>query len=134
MLKYFSLLFALLTVAAFSGEDDPPAPSKPDPRDQEAQHLRNIHQITFAGGKNGEAYFSPDGKSIIFQGVREPGNPFYQIYTMNLADGALKRVSTGKGKTTCSFFHPKKPRLLFASTHFDPESEAKQKEEIEKSK
>src|SRR5712671_193216 len=104
MLKYFPILLAVIAPALFSGENDPPAKSKAEEaRENEAKHLRNIRQITFAGSKNGEAYFSPDGKSIIFQGVREPGNPFYQIYTMNLADGAVKRVSTGKGKTTCSF-------------------------------
>jgi len=34
-------------------------------------HLRNIRQLTH-GGTNAEAYFSADGKNIIFQSTREP--------------------------------------------------------------
>ncbi len=105
-----------------------------DVAEQEAAHLKNIRRLTFAGSKNGEAYFSPDGKEIVFQGVREEGNPFYQIYRMELATGKTTRVSTGVGKTTCAFFHPTRNRILFASTHLDAESAAKQKEEIEKQK
>ncbi|MEI6234956.1 MAG: PDZ domain-containing protein [Planctomycetota bacterium] len=105
-----------------------------DVAEQESAHLKNIRRLTFAGSKNGEAYFSPDGKEIVFQGVREEGNPFYQIYKLDLATGKSVRISTGTGKTTCSFFHPTKNRILFASTHLDAESVAKQKEEIEKQK
>jgi Tol biopolymer transport system component len=105
-----------------------------DAADLEAVHLKHIRQLTFSGVKNGEAYFSADGSQIIFQGVREPDNPFYQIYRMNLATGEVTRVSTGTGKTTCSYFHPTKPRILFASTHLDPQSVDKQKEEIAKLK
>ncbi len=105
-----------------------------DVAEQESAHLKNIRRLTFAGSKNGEAYFSPDGKEIVFQGVREEGNPFYQIYKMELATGKTTRISTGVGKTTCSYFHPTKNRILFASTHLDAESGAKQKEEIEKQK
>ncbi|HEY3321760.1 MAG TPA: PDZ domain-containing protein [Planctomycetota bacterium] len=116
----------LLAISAAAGEMPP---------DQaEAAHLSNIRQLTFYGAKNGEAYFSPDGKEIVFQGVREEGNPFYQIYRMNLSTGETFLVSTGTGRTTCAFFHPKKPKLIFASTHLDPESQAKQKAEIEKLK
>lgn len=103
-----------------------------DVAELESAHLKNIRQITFAGSKNGEAYFSADGSQIIFQGVREADNPFYQIYRMNLASGEVTRVSTGTGKTTCSFFNPVKPRIIFASTHLDPLSVDKQKEELER--
>lgn len=116
-------------VAALHAGEDAGAPER-----AESKYLRNIRPITFDGAKNGEAYFSPDMKQIIFQGVREPGNPFYQIYTMQLDTGATRRVSTGKGKTTCAWFHPKKPRLLFASTHLDSTSETKQAEEIKRQK
>src|SRR4029078_4244765 len=123
-----ALRLVVASASLYAENEDPAQTQKAkvdEARHNEDKHLRNIRQITFAGAKNGEAYFSPDGKSIIFQGVREAGNPFYQIYTMKLAHGIAPRVSTGKGKTTCAFFHPKKPRLLFASTHLDPESEAK---------
>ena len=97
----------------------------------ESRHLRNIRQLTFYGPKNGEAYFSQDGREIIFQGVREKGNPFYQIYRMNRSTGESTRLSPGSGRTTCAFFHPKKHRVIFASTHLDPASESKQVKEIE---
>ena len=119
-----AVLFGLLSAPLFAA----------DVAEQEAAHLRNIRRLTFAGSKNGEAYFSPDGREIVFQGVREEGNPFYQIYRMDLGTGKTTRVSTGVGKTTCSFFHPTKNRILFASTHLDAESAAKQKEEITKQK
>ena len=35
-----------------------------------AKHLRNIKQLTF-GGENAEAYFSADGKQLIFQSTRD---------------------------------------------------------------
>jgi Tol biopolymer transport system component len=108
--------------AAFSA--DPPA-------GQEAQFLSNVRQLTFEGKRSGEGYFSPDGKSLIFQSEREPENPFYQIYLLELTNGDIHRVSPGHGKTTCSFFQPGSDRVLFASTHLDPEARAKQKAELE---
>jgi Tol biopolymer transport system component len=80
----------------------------------EEKHLRNVRQITF-GGENAEAYFSADDKQIIFQSHEGPGCD--QIYTMGL-DGSNRRlVSTGKGKTTCSYIFPGGKRILYASTH-----------------
>lgn len=35
------------------------------------KRLRNVKQLTF-GGENAEAYFSFDGKRLIFQSKREP--------------------------------------------------------------
>src|SRR3984893_19063574 len=75
----------------------------------------------------GEGYFSPDGQKLIFQSEREPGNPFYQMYLLDLRSGDTTRVSPGTGKTTCGFFQPGTDRVIFASTHGDKESAAKQK-------
>jgi Tol biopolymer transport system component len=69
--------------------------------------------------KAGEAYFSPDGKDIIFQAVPN-GEEYYQIYVMAVADRKPKMVSTGKGECTCAYFHPKRDTVLFASSHLDP--------------
>ena len=33
---------------------------------EKEKHFKNIHQITY-GGNNAEAYWSPDGKQLIFQ-------------------------------------------------------------------
>jgi TolB protein len=79
------------------------------------RHLRNIRQLTF-GGENAEAYFSPDGARVIFQSTRD-GYPCDQIYTMTIDGNDVRRVSTGKGRTTCGYFYPDGKEILFASTH-----------------
>ena len=80
----------------------------------EERHLANVRQLTF-DGENAEAYFSFDGTRLIFQSTQ--GHGCDQIYTINL-DGSNRRlVSTGKGRTTCSFFYPDGRSVLYASTH-----------------
>jgi Tol biopolymer transport system component len=80
------------------------------------KHLRNVRQLTF-GGENAEAYFSGDGKQLIFQSKRD-GRGCDQIYTMRADGSEVRMVSTGKGRTTCSYIFPKNPkRILYASTH-----------------
>ncbi len=95
--------------------------------DPEAQ----ARQLTFVGN-NGEAYFSPDGLSLIFQSNRRPEHCHYQLYILDLVTGRERRIIHHNGDNTCAFFHPKKPNLiLFSSTkdeikelskfkHFDP--------------
>jgi Tol biopolymer transport system component len=95
----------------------------------EAQFLQNIRQLTFEA-KSGEGYFSPEGKNLIFQSVREPGNPFYQIYILSFETGDTHRVSPGLGKTTCGFFRSGTDQVLFASTHHDPDAKKKQEDEL----
>ena len=86
---------------------------QPNPKER---HIRNIRQLT-SGGENAEAYFSPDGKQIIFQSTREPYK-CDQIFTMDTANTAsLKLVSTGKGRTTCGYFTADGKRIIYASTH-----------------
>src|SRR5438067_8794883 len=68
------------------------------------KHLRNLKQLTF-GGENAEAYFSADGKKLTFQSTRD-GRKCDQIYTMNIDGSAVKMISTGEGRTTCSYFFP----------------------------
>ena len=79
------------------------------------KHLRHIKQLTF-GGENAEAYFSADGKKLIFQSTRD-GRECDQIYTMNIDGSDVKMVSTGDGRTTCSYFFPGDKRILYSSTH-----------------
>ena len=110
--------------------------------------LGRVRQLTFAGRRSGEGYFGERGErggrpggpgsgpggdpvgQLVFQSEREAGNPFYQIYRMNLANGDVERVSPGVGKTTCGWIHPDGLRVLFASTHLDPEAPAKQAAEL----
>ena len=79
------------------------------------KHLHNIKQLTF-GGENAEAYFSSDGKQLIFQSTRD-GRGCDQIYTMNVDGSNVKLISNGDGRTTCSYFFPGQKRVLYSSTY-----------------
>jgi hypothetical protein len=68
------------------------------------KHLRNVHQLTF-GGSNAEAYFSADGKKLIYQSSHGDVK-CDQIFIMNIDGSGQHAVSTGKGRTTCSYFYP----------------------------
>src|SRR5205823_13281780 len=97
---------------------------------KESDFLTRIRRLTIEGRRAGEGYWSPDGTRIVFQSEREPGNPFYQIYVLDLASGETKRISLGIGKTTCAFFRPKSDEILFASTHADPKSKQLKDDEL----
>src|SRR6266404_7973687 len=115
----WSLLFLQLAQAA-------------DWQKEEAAHLRNIRQLTHDYVRAGEAYFAPDMKQVIFQAEeKDTGNPFYQIFVMDLDTGACRRVSPGGGRTTCSFFSPDGKKIIFASSHLDPEATKHYTEEIQ---
>ncbi len=101
-----------------------PAPSP------ERDFLTRVRRLTVEGRRAGEGYWSPDSQKLVFQSEREPGNPFYQIYMLDLSSGDTTRISPGLGKTTCAFFRPGSGDILFASTHHDPRSKALQDEEL----
>ena len=104
-----------------------------DWKEQEAVHLKNIRQVTADYNRAGEGYFSPDGKSIIFQAEeKDTGNPFYQIFVQDLESGKVRRVSPGVGKTTCSFFRPDGEKIIFASSHLDPDAKKHYQEELDR--
>lgn len=69
--------------------------------------------------KAGEADFSPDGETIIFQAVPTSCR-HYQIYTMRLDKAIPTIVSTGLGACTCAYFRPDGKKIIFASSHSDP--------------
>src|SRR4029450_11847123 len=96
----------------------------------EREFLTRPRRLTVEGRRAGEGYWSKDGKKLVFQSEREPGNPFYQIYLMDMGTGDVERVSPGMGKTTCSFINPETNDILFASTHHDPRSKQLQDEEL----
>lgn len=79
------------------------------------KRLKNIQQLTHSG-QNAEAYFSGDGKQLIFQSTHGE-HKCDQIFTMNLEGKDLRMVSTGSGRTTCAYFFPDGSRILYASTH-----------------
>lgn len=94
------------------------------------RHLANIRQLTF-GRQNAEAYFSFNGTKLIFQSTNdwtkdssaslrrppESGLGCYQMYVMDVESKTVRRVSTGKGATTCGYFFPGDSRVLYSSTH-----------------
>jgi Tol biopolymer transport system component len=85
------------------------------------KHFKNIRQLTF-GGDNAEAYWSYDGKSIIFQRTNpKEGLNCDQIFIGKLPTRAdepftYKMISSGKGRTTCSYFLPDGKHIIYAST------------------
>jgi Tol biopolymer transport system component len=100
------------------------------PANAERDFLSRVRRLTVEGRRSGEGYWSRDGRQIVFQSEREPGNPFYQIYLMDMTTGDVSRMSPGQGKTTCAFIHPGSGDVLFASTHHDPRSKQLQDEEL----
>src|SRR5215204_2693768 len=78
------------------------------------KHLKNIKQLTF-GGENAEAYFSFDGKKLIFQSKRDALG-CDQIFSMNTDGSNVKMISNGEGRTTCSYFLKGGKKVIYAST------------------
>ncbi len=129
----FLLSFILLTLTACVNSDQNSAQDKKQKAQDltetakskliypEEKHFKNIRQLTF-GGDNAEAYFSFDNSKLVFQSNNKAwGLHCDQIFVMNLDDDLRKSrpqmVSTGKGRTTCSYFMPGDSLILYASTH-----------------
>ncbi len=79
------------------------------------RRLADVRQMTF-DGTHAEAYWSPDGKKLILQAVRE-GDRADQVYVLDVETGKLTRVSQGKGKCTCAYFLPD-GRIVYSTTMF----------------
>src|SRR6185295_17849570 len=114
-----ALIVCLILAAVFVSLGGPRPTAISDQNDRlrmpDEKHLRNIRQLT-DGGENAEAYFSADGKKLIFQSTRD-GYPCDQIYEMNIDGTGLRKLSTGKGRTTCSYYFPNGKRIIYSSTH-----------------
>jgi TolB protein len=80
------------------------------------RHLRNVRQLTFEGN-NAEAYFSRDGRKLIFQRQVDGQNACDQQFVMNTDGTGMRRVSNGQGRTTCGYFYDGDRRILYSSTH-----------------
>ena len=115
----------IIFLAAFAG-CCPPEPTKtakvvdraPEARElalPEEHHLKNMKQLTF-GADNAEAYWSFSGDRLIFQTNRPPYK-CDQIEMMPSSGGPSKLISTGKGRTTCSYFLKGDQEIVYASTH-----------------
>src|SRR5216684_6790857 len=73
------------------GKSEPALSQSSDLALPQEKHLRNVRQLTF-GGQNAEAYFSSDGRKLIFQSTRD-GHECDQIYTMNIDGSKVQLVS-----------------------------------------
>ena len=123
-----SALMAALMASVFTVSSQ--VVSGQSPEDGERDFLSRVRRLTVDGRRAGEGYWAPDGRRLVFQSEREPGNPFYQIYVLDFSTGETKRISPGTGKTTCAFFRPGTDQILFSSTHHDPKSKQLQDEEL----
>jgi len=90
---------------------------------QEEKHLKNLKMLTH-GGDNAEAYFSFNGKYASFQSNNKAwGLKCDQIFNLDIEKAAKDStykptlISTGKGRTTCSYFLKDGKHILYASTH-----------------
>ena len=115
------LLAALLGAAAPTTAEDTQRPLLEPPIDPREGHLTDLRQLTRIG-ENAEAYWSPDGSQLILQSTHPP-YACDQIFRLP-ADGSgpASLVSTGKGRTTCSYFMAGGKRILYSSTHLANEA------------
>jgi TolB protein len=96
-------------------------------RNKEEIHFKNVRQLTF-GGDNAEAYWSFNSKWLIFQKTYlKEGIPCDQIFigkvpTRKNKQFKVRRVSNGKGRTTCGFFTKDNKHIIYASTHLNADS------------
>jgi len=79
------------------------------------KHFKNVRMLT-NGGENAEAYYSFDGKKLVFQSTVD-SMKCDQIFTMNVDGSEKQMVSTGNGRTTCAYFYPDETKIIYASTH-----------------
>lgn len=88
---------------------------------EDETNFKSLRQVTF-GGDNAEAYWSFDDKKLIFQSNNNNwGVECDQMFVMDFDDtfdkSQPKMVSTGNGRTTCSYFLPDNEHFIYASTH-----------------
>lgn len=124
ILTLFALCQSLFLIAANDNSIHSPGSDTliyPDEK-----NFRNIRQLTF-GGDNAEAYFSYDGKWLVFQKTNiKEGILCDQIFVGKIPEKAGEKfeprmVSTGKGRTTCAFFTSDNKHIVYASTHLGSE-------------
>ena len=112
---FATLLFATLLPAGvlfFAGSAHAAGPQAEAPQD--TPRLENVTQLT-SDGDNGEAYFSADGRQLIYQSNRL-GQNCDKIWTMNIDGSEKTMVSPARGAHTCSYFFPDGKRIAFSST------------------
>jgi Tol biopolymer transport system component len=91
-------------------------------------------QITFGLGYDGGAFFSPDGKKLVFRASRPQSEADIQeykdllakglvapsameIYTCNIDGSELKQVTQLGKANWAPFYHPSGNKIIFSSNH-----------------
>ncbi len=124
-MNYCILLLSVAFISACQSKNNanPSTNSVADTlRYEEETHLQNIRQLTF-GGNNAEAYFSFNDSLLVFQSDNSSWDVgcdqiFYTpLSGTPMSSGKPAMVSTGMGRTTCSFFMPGDSTVVYASTH-----------------
>ncbi len=115
------LLAVLLGTGALTAAEDTQRPLAEPPVDAREVHLSALRQLT-RQGENAEAYWSPDGTQLVLQSTHPP-YACDQIFRLPAdGSGTAALVSTGKGRTTCSYFTADGRRILYSSTHLASEA------------
>lgn len=134
-MRYFLLLFVFTAILSCDEKNSKKEEQKKETISHvsndslifpEEKHFKNIKQITF-GGDNAEAYWSFDDAMLVFQSNNKDwGVQCDQIFLMKanetFKDKKPPMISTGKGRTTCSYFMPDNKHFLYASTHLADEN------------
>lgn len=134
-MKLFNIILALIIISACSEQKQEQqeensqkindSTASVDLSYPQEKHFKNLRQLTF-GGDNAEAYFSYDNQNLIFQSnFGEWGVSCDQIFMMKTSEGAESKppmLSTGLGRTTCSYFYPDGQHVLYGSTHLGGDS------------
>ena len=132
-MRYFVLILSLFVFACTSTTKDNQQVEARSAQDslllhpEEMKYLKNIKQITF-GGNNAEAYWSFDDKHLVFQSdFADWGVSCDQMFITDWKNDDLKNnrpkmVSTGMGRTTCSYFLPGNQTIVYGSTHLGDEA------------
>ncbi|MEQ8904583.1 hypothetical protein [Ekhidna sp.] len=122
-MKNFTILFLSLAIISCqqSSNSEQETTITDSLRYEQEVHLKNVRQLTW-GGNNAEAYWSFDGKSLVFQSdYSEWGVECDQIFTLDVNDPQKgerpSMVSTGLGRTTCAYFLPGDSLIVYGSTH-----------------
>ena len=135
MIRHYLLLLVTLVTLASCNQEKSNSTTTTDAHSaadslllhpEEMKYLKNIKQLTF-GGNNAEAYWSFDDNYLVFQSdYSEWGANCDQIYVTDWRNDDLKNnaptmVSTGMGRTTCSYFLPDNKTIVYGSTHLGDE-------------
>jgi len=117
---FLSILTIFLSCKGSKGMLDIPTNFQDTLRYSQEVHLKNIKQLTF-GGDNAEAYWSFDNKKVVFQATNKRwGVDCDQIYYFDFSKtykDTPPLLSTGLGRTTCSYFMPDNKSIVYGSTH-----------------